>query len=287
MDEPTTENKWLESDLEISDLPGLGEKWRTPRALAFVRALAARPRLRLRLWRTVTLGLILALLFLSLSGSFPQLSENLLSFFAHPKPATAQPQHSEVIDVGMISLLNHKKVVQQDDVSPRLVSVTATLDALPQYCLRYTPTQNFNSPSFPGGVGSSPLWVTGFSGRAGQPAVLNHLKRAQPPQLGWYELLQLVSETNYHGAITLSGGFDGSDMPLWFGAYPPGITLNDAGLILTIIVNPLDISVSNHTTSDQQWSILPFNVYVPEAGCYYLKASWTGGSWTAYFMAGR
>ncbi len=258
-----------------------------PRAPALVRALAVRPRLRLRLWQTATAGLILALLFLSLSGSFPQLSQNLLSFFAHPTLTTAAQQHGEAVGLEMTARYYQKKVIQQDDISPRFVPVTATLDAVPQYCLQYTPTQAFNSPSFPGGVGGSPLWVTGFSGTAGQPAVLNHLKRAQPPQLGWYELLQLVSETNYPGAITLSGGVDGSDMPLWFGTYPPGITPRDAGLILTITVNPLDTSVSNHTTDDQQWSIFPLNVYIPEAGCYYLKATWTGGSWTAYFMAGK
>jgi len=287
MDEPIAENERLEFDLEISDLPDPGEKRRMPHAPAFVRALAVRPRLRLRLWRIATAGLILALFFLSFSGSFPQLGQNFLSFFAHPTPTTAAPQHSEAAGPGMTSRLYQKNVIQQDDISPRFVPVTATLDAVPQYCLQYTPTQAFYSPSFPGGVGASPLWVTGFSGTAGQPAVLNHLKRAQPPQLGWYELLQLVSETNYPGAITLSGGLDNSYIPLWFGTYPPGITPHNAGLILSITVNPPDTSFSNHTAGDQQWSILPFNVYIPKAGCYYLKATWTGGSWTAYFMAGR
>ena len=287
MDEPITESERLESDLEISDLPGIGGKRRIPRVPAFVRALAVRPRLRLRLWRIATAGLILALFFLSLSGSFPQLSQNMLSFFAHPTPTTAVQQLSEAVGLGLTTRYYRKKVIQQDDLSPRFVPVNARLDAVPQYCLRYTPTQDFNSPAFPGGVGASPLWVTGFSGTGGQSAVLNHLKRAQPPQLGWYELLQLVSETDYPGAITLSGGVDGSDMPLWFGTYPPGITPRAAGLILTITVNPPNKSVSSHTTGDPQWSILPLNVYIPEAGCYYLKATWAGGSWTAYFMAGR
>jgi hypothetical protein len=85
----------------------------------------------------------------------------------------------------------------------------------------------------------------------------------------------------------LQGGVVSSNLPLWFGVYRPGISPRGVGLINTITVRPLDPSLSNHTIGDQQWSTRPINIYIAEAGCYYLEATWAGGGWIAYFMAGR
>jgi hypothetical protein len=170
--------------------------------------------------------------------------------------------------------------------TPPVVPVSATLDPLPRYCLRYTSTKAFD-PSYAPGIGGDPMWVTGFSRTAGEQAILNHMRRAQPPQSGWYQQLQLVVETTFPGPVTLQGGVVGSNLPLWFGVYPTGISPRGVGLIDTITVRPLDPSLSNHTAGDQQWSTRPINVYIAEAGCYYLEATWPGGGWIAYIMAGR
>jgi hypothetical protein len=283
MPESKPESKQPAFDLEISDLPG------APRAPAFVRALAVRPRLRSRLWRAATVGLALTLLFVSLSGSFPRLEQSFLRLFTHAAPTTAAEVQvqSVIAEEGVTSQINSKKVIVWFASTPPVVPLTAALDPLPRYCLHYTSTLAFAAPSFPPGVGSGPMWVTGFAGQSGQRAVLNHLRRAKPPQFGWYEQLQLVSETNFSGSITLQGGAQGGGLPLWFGAYPPGGSSDVAGLIPIITTNPLDASVSNHTTGDQQWGTRLINLYIAQAGCYYLEATWAGGSWIAYFEAGK
>ncbi|HLX59581.1 MAG TPA: hypothetical protein VKR83_21385 [Ktedonobacteraceae bacterium] len=270
-------------ELEISDLPGASSRRRTPftGAPPFLRALAARPATRMRLWQAATAGCILALLFFTLSGNLSFLQRSFSGLFMHTTPApAAQPGRIIVLEnIESQSQLDTKNVNIWDASKPPVVPQSATLDAAPQSCLQYTLTQNFDSPSFPAGVGGEPMWVTGFNG---SHATLNHLTRAQPSQLGWYQQIQLVGETNFNGTITLHGGIAGSLVPLWFGYYAGG-----GRLIRTVQVNPIDTSISNHTTDDQQWGIFPINLYIARAGCYYLQATWEGGNWIVYFAAGR
>ncbi len=74
----------------------------------------------------------------------------------------------------------------------------------------------------------------------------------------------------------------GSGFPLWF-----GFDQHEKHLIASYQFSPGDSSVSNHTTDDQQWNMQPINLYIFQAGCYYLQASWDGGSWVVFFAAGR
>jgi hypothetical protein len=269
-----------DTDLEISDLPGT-RNYRISRTSPFVRALARQPRLRSRLWQAATAGSVLVLLLIVLSGSFPQLEQGFLKLFMRPSPALRE-RHSDFEALEITTQYQQRKVLAWYASTPPVVPLTSGLEAVPQYCLQYTLTQAFDSPPFPPGVGGAPMWVTGFSGPAGQHAVLDRLSRALLPQSGWYQRMQLVSATNYPGTITLQGGAEGSNLPLWFSAYPRG-----TGLIRSITVNPLDSGISNHTTGDQQWGVSSIDLYIARAGCYYLTATWAGGSWTAYFAAGR
>ncbi len=264
--------------LEMSDLPGANRRRRVP---AFMRTLAARPALRMRLWQAGTVAIMLCLLFVVAPGFLPLLQRNLSSIFAHPtvQLAATSPSSSQGISQNMPSQFNTKKVIFWDSSTPPAVLKFATLDTAPQDCSQYTILQNFAAPTLPAGIGSSPLWVTGFTGPR---ATLNRMTRANPPVLGWYRQLQLVGETNYSGTITLQGGIVGSAFPLWFGYYPHG-----GELITTISLQPADSSLSNHTTDDQQWNARPLNLYIARSGCYYLQATWNGGAWTAYFAAGK
>jgi hypothetical protein len=274
-------------DLEISDLPGTQQN-QTRRAPAFARALIAQPRLRARFWRAGTAALTLILLFLVLSGSFPQIQQSLLNLFSRPSPTAVIVQPGGPQGFPLHGHLKTSITIAVNS-KPQIVPLTEALGFVPPVCLHTTPTQAFDAPSFSPGLGALPMWVTGFStSAAGQRAVLDHLQRAQPPEAGWFQQVLLVSSTNFTGAITIQGGIEGSILPLWFGVFPPGIAPRSSfGLIQTITVRPLDISVSNHTTDDQTWSILPINLYIAQAGCYYLKATWNTGSWTAYFAAGK
>jgi len=261
-------------EVEISDLPEIGEAGRVN---ALLRKLAARPRLRSRLWRAAIAGCALMLIFLALNGSVFLLQQHLSSLFAHATPITTG-QSGAVSSRDVTSQFNTKKVIYWNASTPPVVAGNETLGQVPQRCSQNTPTQNFASPAFTAGVGGSPIWVTGF---AGPRAILNRLVRAKPPQYGWYQQLELVSETNYTGTVTLQGGIVGNTFPLWFGTFP-----QSEALINAISVKPLDMNVSNHFGDDQQWGILPIRVYIAEAGCYYLHATWDGGSWMVYFAAG-
>ncbi|HVB71995.1 MAG TPA: hypothetical protein VNE38_00420 [Ktedonobacteraceae bacterium] len=265
-----------ENELEISDLPGTNSGHRVP---AFLRVLASRPSLRSRLWQAGTTAIILCLLFVLLPGYLPLLQRNFSGIFAQSTRVPA-PQASQQVDPRyIVPGYDANKVIIWAASTPPVVPVSATLDAAPRNCLHNTLTQNFDAPLYPAGVGGEPMWVTGFSGPR---ATLNHLIRAQQPQSGWYQQLTLVGETNFDGPVTLQGGVVGSTLPLWFGMYP-----HDTSMMLNIVVNPVNSSLSNHTTGDQQWGMLPINLYIARAGCYYLQASWNGGSWMVYFAAGR
>ncbi|HEV2580490.1 MAG TPA: hypothetical protein VGT44_06520 [Ktedonobacteraceae bacterium] len=276
-------------DLEISDLPGTDHN-PASRAPAFIRALAEHPRLRVRFWRLGTAALAFILLVLVLSSSFPQIQQGLQYLFAPPSP-TATIQLPGLSSAQAIPLHGRQKtsITIAVNSKPLIVPLTEALGPVPSACLHTTPTRAFDAPSFSPGLGALPMWVTGFSNpAAGQRAVLDHLQRAQPPEAGWFQQVLLVSSTNFTGAITIQGGIEGSILPLWFGVFPPGIAPRSSfGLIQTITVHPLDASFSNHTTGDQAWSILPINLYIAQAGCYYLKATWNTGVWTAYFAAGK
>lgn len=273
------ESEYDDSELEITNLPG-----RSKRGVAstLLLTLAARPRLRSRLWQAGIVAITLCLLFVLLSGYLPLLQAKLPGIFAQssqPSPAISTQHLPLVVGEDIQTQFNSKKVLIWSVSTPPAVMPFATLDSAPQACLQHTLTQNFDAPSLPDGVGGVPLWVTGFTGPL---AILNHLVRAQPPELGWYQQIQLVGATNFSGAIQLQGGIADNIYPLWFGFDP-----HERHPIVNYQFNPGDSSISNHTTDDQQWNIRPINLYIPQAGCYFLQATWDGGSWIVYFAAGR
>ncbi|MGH2497341.1 MAG: hypothetical protein ACRDIV_21785 [Ktedonobacteraceae bacterium] len=268
-----------DGELEISDLPGGRKKSDAPTLLHI---LAARPRLRSRLWQAGIATVAVCLLFVVFPSFYSLLQAKLSGIFAHPSqssPVVASQPSPLAVEQDIQSQFNGKKVLIWNASTPPVVMPFTTLDATPAACPQNTLTQNFDAPSLPAGVGGAPLWVTGFSGPR---AILNHLVRAHPPELGWYQQIQLVGATNFSGAIKLQGGIVGNIYPLWFGFDP-----HERDLIVNYQYNPGDSSISNHTTDDQQWNIRPINLYIPQAGCYYLQAIWDGGSWIAYFAAGR
>lgn len=273
------ESEHDDGELEISDLPGERKRSSAP---AFLRTLAARPRLRSRLWQAGIATVAVCLLFVVFPSFYPLLQAKLPGIFAHPSqlsPVVASQPSPLAVEQDIQSQFNGKKVLIWGASTPPVVMPFAELDATPAACPQNTLTQNFDAPSLPAGVGGTPLWVTGFTGPR---AVLNHLVRAHPPELGWYQQIQLVGATNFSGAIKLQGGIAGSIYPLWFGFDP-----HEKDLIVNYQYNPGDSSISNHATDDQQWNIRSINVYIPQAGCYYLQATWDGGGWIVFFAAGR
>ncbi len=239
--------------------------------------LEKRPLLRKRFWRfTITSSsvLLIALVLLSLVPSVRGLGSTLLARVqlaretALVKPAPT-PVDSYLFDPSIAWALSGS--------SPLIPS--ATLGDAPRACPGLSQTYPFEYKGAPRAAGSSPVLVIGFGG---PEAVMTNFKHAQPPEIGWYKRIVLLTETNYAGTITLRGGEMLSGTPIWFGMSP-----NNQGPMTSFNLVPLNAGVSNHTSGDEEWGLSTTNMYIPRAGCFFLMATWTQGSWVVFFSAGK
>ncbi len=242
-------------------------------------ALEKHPSLRKRFWRTATVSGTFLLILLVLFSTFSSVRGLAFSFFSRLIPThsttsvttTATPVDSNVFSAKeMIILTNGKS-------SPIIPS--ATLGPAPHDCPAVSQTHPFEFKGAPQAAGSSPVLVIGFGG---PDAVLTNFNHAQPPEIGWYKRIVLLTETNYAGTVTFHGGELRDGTPIWF-----GMRQHNQGPITSFTVLPLNSSVSNHTGSDEEWGLSTATLYIPRAGCYFLMASWPEGAWVVFFSAGR
>jgi hypothetical protein len=282
-------------ELEITDLPE-SERPELPGIAAPVANWASRfsPRMRgKRTWTRCAINLaptaVIAgiLIVLVVWGGIPSAWTKALSLFAQPTPIPAitvrisQVGESHIITGSgrIIGSSNAKIFVWgSENGTPQVISVQDNLGPVPQNCPQNTP-QGPDSPPFPSFVGGTPLWITGFDGSS---TTLTHLKHAKQPELGWFQQITLVLQSNYAGDVMLQGGDMNDNAPLFFDTVPA-----DQGLTELLTLKSTDSSLSNHTAGDQSWISFTTNVYIPAAGCYYLSAEWADGSWTVYFAAGK
>ncbi len=281
-------------ELEITDLPE-SERPELPGIAAPVANWASRFSPRIRGKRTWTRGAInLAptaviagmLIVLVVWGGIPSAWNRALSLFAQPTPTPATTsgssdvtgQHVITGSGRIIGSSNAQIFVWGSENGTQVISVQDNLGPVPQDCPQNTP-QGPDSPPFPSFVGGTPLWITGFDGSS---TALTHLKHAKQPELGWYQPITLLLQSNYAGDVMLQGGDMNDNAPLFFDTVPA-----DQGLTALLTLKSTDLSLSNHTAGDQSWISFTTNVYVPAAGCYYLSAEWADGSWTVYFAAGK
>ena len=262
--------------VEITDLEPNGA---ISRFSSVFKALEKRPSLRKRFWGISTASgtalLILLVLFSTFTSvrglAFSFLSPLALTHTTTLVTTTATPVDSDVYTA-------KEEILWTLDHSPQ-ITPSATLDPAPQNCPMISQTRGFEYRGAPQTVGSSPVLVIGFGG---PEAVLVHLKQAQPPEIGWYRRIILLTETNYSGTVTLQGGEVHGVSPIWF-----GMRQHNQGPITSLMIRPLDASSSNHTTSDEEWGLSTSTLFVPGAGCYFLAATWPNGGWIVFFSAGR
>jgi len=279
-------------ELEITDLPE-SERTELPGIAAPVAIWASRfsPRMRGKYtWTRGTINLaptaVIAgiLIVLVVWGGIPSAWTKALSLFAQPTPTPAITvrisQVGESHGSGRIIGSSNAKIYVwgSENGTPQVISVQDNLGPVPQNCPQNTP-QGPDSPPFPSFVGGTPLWITGFDGSS---TTLTHLKHAKQLELGWFQQITLVLQSNYAGDVMLQGGDMNDNAPLFFDTVPA-----DQGLTALLTLKSTDSSLSNHTAGDQSWISFTTNVYVPAAGCYYLSAEWADGSWTVYFAAGK
>jgi hypothetical protein len=272
------ENESIKDDLdvEITDLDPIEGASRFSRMLT---ALDARPSLSKRFLHISTASGTFLLILLVLFSTFPSVRGMAFSIFSRltpthfnaPVAATATPVKSYVFNAKEL-------IVWTSDTSSAIIP-SATLGLAPQSCPVISRTRGFDFKDAPRTAGSSPVWVIGFGG---PDAALTDLKQAQPPEIGWYQQIDLLTATNYAGTVTLRGGELHSGTPIWF-----GMRGHNQGPITSFTVQPLDASASNHFAGDQQWGLMTTTLYVPRSGCYFLTATWPEGEWVVFFSAGR
>ena len=262
--------------VEITDLDPIE---RTSRFSRMFVALEKCPSLRKRFWRITTASCTILFILLVLFSTFSSVRGLAFSFLSR-----LVPTHSTTLVTSTATPVDAYGYNAQEETvwtlsnsSPFIPS--ATLGPAPDDCPAISQTYPFEFKGAPRAAGSSPVLVIGFGG---PDAVLTNFKHAQPPEIGWYKRIILLTETNYAGTVTFHGGELRDGSPIWFGMKQHSQVPNT-----TFTVQPLNASVSNHTGSDEEWGLSSASLYIPRAGCYFLMATWPEGRWVVFFSAGR
>ena len=261
---------------EITDLDPLEKHSCFSRMFA---ALEKRPSLRKRFWRITITSCTVLLILLVLSSTFSSVRSMTLGLLSRLVPThstalvttTATPVDSFAFDP------KDQVVWSLGDSSPFIPS--ATLGPAPDNCPVISQTHPFEFKGAQRAATNSPVMVIGLGG---SHAVLTHFTQAQPPEIGWYKRIVLLTKTNYTGTVTFRGGEMHDGTPIWF-----GVKQRSQVPITTLTVLPLNSSTSNHTGSEEEWRLSTATMYIPRAGCYFLTAMWPEGGWVVFFSAGR
>lgn len=163
---------------------------------------------------------------------------------------------------------------------PTPTLIAPVIGPVPADCPSETTLVAFDPAAVSSGIGGSNVWlVAPFSG---SHAVL-HLSSYQPKDYtpyGWSVLVQLLIKPDFGPSITLTGSDLRTRYPLW-------LTSSNSNMPISVVPNvTIDPTRINSGTSDGLWSIWFGVLYLPGAGCYTMRASWSGGGWTANFAAG-
>jgi hypothetical protein len=271
------ENNAAKDDLqvEITDLDPIEKELRLTRML---RIWKERPSFRKRFWQVATASSTVLLIWLVLLSTFPSVRGLTFGIFSRSASTNSTEAVSTLTSPDVPYAFNAEEAIQWTANTSVPIVPSTTLGPAPQDCMLNTQTRPIDIKDAPLVAGGSPIWVIGLGGPS---ASLIHLKHALPPEMGWYQQIDLLTATNYAGTVTLRGGELRSGTPIWF-----GMRDHKQGPITSFSVRPLDTSVSNHTGSDQQWGLLTTTVYVSRAGCYFLTATWPKGGWVVFFSAG-
>src|ERR1700694_921915 len=148
-----------------------------------------------RVWRFSMIGGTLLLVLLVLVSSFPSLLDTTRGLFRNSSPSGS-------------SLTPGQPYVAAN-------SIPAPLGLAPQSCPSIAHLRDFDHPTFPPGVGSSPVWVVGFSAPGARLVQLDTAMR-QPQREGWAYPLMVVMSSHYPGFVVLSGGSLQGNVPLLF-----------------------------------------------------------------------
>lgn len=269
-------------ELEISDLPTVGEPTIPKKLVTWGPRLHSRARRR-RMTMTVTTACMLLFLVLT---SIPSSRNWLYTLVVPPTPTPVvigadTTTSSDILPQRSFSTHgNNWQLVPGatvGDSPPFGTSITPGPPPPVQLCSA-PPVQGTSSV-----LGTAPVWATGFSG----PYATLYLSDAMPvptsPSLyGFPVPIQIEVSANYKGEITLSGMELSNDVGVTFGFSP--FQEQVSHLILNTQSQdgkPYTIRVNG--TERIAWNI---TMFLPTADCYTLKAAWPGRYWVTIFAAG-
>lgn len=159
-------------------------------------------------------------------------------------------------------------------ISNTLTPTPPPLGLIPRDCSP-GPTPRSSLPGIGPVIGGSKVWATGFNGPHAEIPIPSYDTYTQH---GWTWKIVWEVGPDYTQPVAIRGGNLRSGTPLWF-----QITGNPT-------TSPvLDPRHPDHpgSTVGTDWAEWGSYVFIPQAGCYYLQASWPGGSWRINFAAGK
>ncbi len=156
---------------------------------------------------------------------------------------------------------------------------SAKLGPVPQDCPPGPVPQDVVSNTGPV-VGGGPVWAGNFTGPHATLEWLPSYATEFHNQYGWGHKLLWIVEDHVKGLVTVHGANLQDGSPLRPDAEQKVATSTP----ITLVLNPQDPTITNHV---DQWVEFPGALDIPKAGCYYLVATWPGGSWRITFAAGE
>lgn len=155
---------------------------------------------------------------------------------------------------------------------------SAKLGPVPQDCPPGSAPQNLDS-NFGSAYGGGSVWGAGFTGSHAVLEWLPNLASETHDQYGWGHKLLWIVKGSVKGLITIRGANLMNGLPLRpeAEAESPGSTSS------VLVLNPSDPNAQY----EGQWVEFPGGLDIPQAGCYYLEATWPGGNWRITFAAGE
>jgi hypothetical protein len=191
-----------------------------------------------------------------------------------------------ILSAGVVGMILAATTAQPATIRALAVGST-TIGAAPKDCPAGTnfvslPNLFGDGKAYGGYIGGDPVWVGGFSG----PRATLHFKGISPPydpDYGWGRKVLFALKRGFGGTVTLSGGDLNGPARLWFDAVEIGAPYGEVHRL------PLAAKLQDARpggAGPRQWPTFPGGIVVPRAGCYYLQATWPGGTWRITFAAG-
>lgn len=275
---------YSEFELEMTNLPPEIEQ---SRWVQFFERVRARGPFNQRLRRMSIAVVIVLLTLIFMLSSLPNLRDAIAHFFVHSAqtPTMTTSSSSFISFPDNVDSVGHASAVVT--VIPEGTGV-ATWNtgatpgpkwplppaAMPTNC----PAGPFVNDSHT--VGSTPIWITGFSGPRATIHLPNTPSRSIPQWHGWAVHLEITVPTDYPDPVTITGADILYGRPLFFQADP------NPAVIPILILNPARPTGLHSIVDGEQGISWNVTMYVYASGCYVIHTAWPDSEWNIQFAAG-